>query len=137
MTNPKCPDCGKLGNREDRMKKVLWITDDQSDSELYSDEDISFTLLNKFEYLKGYDLILVDYGFLGGRKKDDEIEKNNIEVLRKYYLEKTPIFWTGGLSHMYVDECKRDFPRIKFLHNIESFDLHDIVFWVSDYLKLH
>lgn len=117
------------------MKKVLWITDDERDAELFSDEDISYTFLNEFKYIEGYNLILVDYGFLGGRKKDDEIETNNIEVLRKYYLEKTPIFWTGGLSHMYVDKCKQDFPRIKFLHNIKSFDLHDIGFWVSDYLN--
>lgn len=118
------------------MKKVLWISDDIRDSELYSDEDVSYTSLKEFKYIKGYDLILVDYGFLGGRTKDDEIEKNNIDVLRKYYFEKVPIFWTGGLSHMYVEKCKKDFPKIKFLHNIKSFDLQDITFWVSDYFKL-
>lgn len=120
------------------MKKVLWISDDARDSELYSDEDITFVMSKEFKFVKGYDLILVDYGYLGGRKKDDGIEKNNIEVLRKYYLEKTPIFWTGGLSggRYYAISCKKDFPNIKFLHNIESFDLHDITFWVSDYFKL-
>ena len=117
------------------MKKVLWITDDKRDSELYSDEDISYTFSYKFQYIKGYDLILVDYGFLGGRHKNDDVEKNNIDVLRKYYFDKTPIFWIGGLSHMYVDKCKKDFPKIRFLHNIESFDLQDIVFWVSDYFQ--
>ena len=57
------------------MKRVLWITDDERDSELYSDEDISYTFSYKFQYIKGYDLILVDYGFLGGRHKNDEVEK--------------------------------------------------------------
>jgi len=115
------------------MKKVLWITDDERDSELYSDEDVSYTFSYKFQYIKGYDLILVDYGFLGGRHKNDEVEKNNIDVLRKYYFDKIPIFWIGGLSHMYVDKCKKDFPKIRFLHNIKSFDLQDIRFWISDY----
>jgi len=115
------------------MKKVLWITDDERDSELYSDEDVSYTFSYKFQYIKGYDLILVDYEFLGGRKKNDDVEKNNIDILRKYYFDKTPIFWTGGLSNIYVNKCKKDFPNIKFLHNIESFDLQDIVFWISDY----
>ena len=56
------------------MKKVLWISDDERDEELYSDEDMTFTMLAGFKYIEGFDLVLVDYGFLGGRKKDDQTE---------------------------------------------------------------
>lgn len=120
------------------MKKVLWITDDTClcDSELYSDDDVSYNFLNEFKYIKRFDLVLVDYGFLGGRYKNDATEKQNINILRKYYLDNVPIFWTGGLSERYVAECKKDFPRIKFLHTIKSFDLSDIAFWIRDYFKL-
>ena len=117
-------------------KKILRITDDQDNLQLgtscYS-SNIEYTgkVINKFQFLKSYDAILIDYGMMGNFK-------NSVDILRKYYFAGIPMFWCGGLSSKYEDDCKKVFPDIKFLHQIKSIELQDPAtsldryFWGTD-----
>lgn len=125
-------------------KKVLWINDDFVDRigstqglyvEMFRDIDVDMDMKDVFEFDEKYDLVLVDYGFLGGQDWRDQKERDRIEVLRKYHLAGIPTFWTGGLAERYPVECKQDFPRLKFLHKIKSWNLRDLTHYVSQYLN--
>lgn len=114
-----------------KNKKVLWITDDQIDHadlhiNIFKRFNLDLTLTEKFYYKKDFDLVLVDYGNLGNYE-------NAVEILREYYLQNIPILWTGGLggSYRYENDCKKMFPKEKWLHKVESWELRDIHFFVS------
>ena len=118
---------------KDKKLKVLWITDDfDRHIKLYEDNwarhNLDLKILNKWEYLKGYDLVLIDYGFIGYWDKEKFKDFDKIRMLQSYYLEGCKMAWCGGLGggDSYTNAVKEDFPKNKFLHNLRSLDLHDI-----------
>jgi len=122
--------------------KILILSDDLGDkdhikiyNEIYGgggcyDSIIEFEYVGYEEivYEKGHDIILIDYGLMGD-------SSNNVDILRKYYADGTPMFWFGGLSSHYMDACKKDYPKIRFMHQITALDLHnfttDLDRWLS------
>ena len=120
------------------MKKVLWITDDliiYEDiicKEKFKYYSLDLTLSELFFFEDSFDLVLVDYGHVGD-------ETNAIEVLRKYYLEDIQVIWTGGLGggDRYQNDCKKMFPKEKWLHKIKSWELRDIEFFVAKELGVN
>lgn len=115
--------------------KVLWINDDFIDHQdtfksNFKRQEIKLEMSLKFIFKKNIDLVYIDYGWIGGEYQTKETEKHNIEILRKYYLNKIPMCFTGGLSQFYEKYCKIDFPKLKFLHKIPSIELGDKIWYV-------
>ncbi len=65
---------------------------------------------------KKYDAVLVDYGFI----TDSGEEKLAIKKLQEIVCKKIPLAWVGGLAGHYDADCKKIFPKLKFLHNLPS-----------------
>ena len=120
--------------KENRMLKVLWITDDRvaEDFEDYNEMEseqwfVSVDIINVFKYKAGYDVVMIDYGMLGDEYKNSQEEMRRIKVLQEYYATDIKMVWCGGLggNKHYQNAVIIDFPRQKFLHNLKSLPLND------------
>ena len=116
-----------------KKRKILWITDDQiNHRNIYVEhwkEVGELILTNKFIVKDNIDFVIVDYGFL------DKIE--NVNILKEYHLNKIPIVWSGGFggTDRYSEDSKKVFPNEKWLHNIESISLSNLMWYVDNYFE--
>ena len=118
--------------KENRRLKVLWITDDyergmtqNTFKQNAKDWFVDLYFTNVFKYKDGYDVVMIDYGMLGGNKKADKEEMRNIKVLQDYNATEIKMVWCGGLSGRYEEAVRIDFPKNKFLHTIRSLYLNN------------
>lgn len=123
-----------------KMKKILWINDDFINHYLLKKKrwrlhNLNLIMSKDFIYDKEVSLVVVDYGLLAGEHMAD---MNNVKILRKYFDNKIPLVWSGGLggSDFYTRDCKKVFPLINWLHSIESESLEDLLWYVCNLLKL-
>jgi hypothetical protein len=119
--------------RENRRLKVLWITDDFK--EYHIDLQIKrarhwfidLEIIDVFKYKSGYDVVMIDYGMLGGGSRFDNEEHRRIRVLQDYKATDIKMVWCGALGRgdYYTNAVIQDFPRNKFLHNLPSLGFGD------------
>lgn len=114
------------------VKNVLIISDDFEDNPIalaiedgnyYSHKEdniykFNVILVESFNtpIYKKYDAVLVDYGFIG----ENGQEKMAIKKLQEVTRKKIPLAWVGGLPGHYNEDCKKIFPKLKFLHNLQA-----------------
>ncbi len=122
-------------------KKILWITDDQidhKDTYIKKFQEVGkLILIDKFTLIDNIDFLIVDYSFIWGESNSLIEHKTVLKVLKTYYKRKIPIVWSGGLggtSH-YEEDCKKTMSDEKWMHNIESVSLQDLLWYVDN--KLH
>jgi len=118
--------------KENRRLKVLWITDDyergntqNSFKETSKHWFIDLYFSNVFKYKPGFDVVMIDYGMLGGEIKGDSEELRKIRVLQDYNATDIKMVWCGGLSGRYQESSIIDFPINKFMHKIKDLRLNE------------
>lgn len=65
-----------------------------------------------------FDIIIIDYGLVGGIFRDRYEEKERLKLLQEFKADKKTLIWGGAMTHYILSSAKREFPKLKFLHNL-------------------
>ncbi|KYC46926.1 MAG: hypothetical protein AMQ74_01737 [Candidatus Methanofastidiosum methylothiophilum] len=65
-----------------------------------------------------FDIVIVDYGIMGGTFRDRSEEKERLRLLQEFKADKKKLIWGGAITHYIPASVKREFPKHKFLHNL-------------------
>lgn len=133
------------------IAEILFISDDWNVKEFYNlfnikkireDDNIKIDYFDKWvdvNLRKSYDLIIIDFGFITPSHYNKETEKEqtqrNINIILNFVNKGSKLAYCGGLSGRYCKQAKDLFPKLKFLHKADEFEIRDLVWHIYNKIE--